>query len=157
MRGESGIRTLPRLSRDLELVKASERAHAATSAAEVGGWVGIVDDDASLRAALARALRAHGIRVEAFASAEEFLRRDVEGEPECLILDIHLGGLSGFELQDLLTARGAAPPIVFITAHDALLAERARAGGASGFLRKPFETAHLIALLRPHLVTSSME
>jgi FixJ family two-component response regulator len=114
-------------------------------------WVGIVDDDPSLRAALARALRFNGIRVETFGSAEEFLHREVAGDPECIVLDIHLGGLSGFDLQDLLEAEGSAPPIIFITAHDDMLAERARSGGAFGYLRKPFETQALIALLRQHL------
>lgn len=114
-------------------------------------WVGIVDDDPSLRAALARALRVNGIRVETFGSAEEFLERQVGGDPECIVLDVHLGGLSGFDLQDLLEAGGDAPPIIFITAHDDMLAERARSGGAFGYLRKPFETQALIALLRQHL------
>jgi FixJ family two-component response regulator len=114
-------------------------------------WVGIVDDDPSLRAALARALRVNGIHVETFGSAEEFLQRRVAGDPECIVLDVHLGGLSGFDLQDLLEAGGNAPPIIFITAHEDMLAERARSGGAFGYLRKPFETQALIALLRQHL------
>jgi FixJ family two-component response regulator len=117
-------------------------------------WVGIVDDDASLRAALARALRFNGIRVETFGSAEEFLDRDVGGEPDCIVLDIHLGGLSGFDLQARLMAEGGAPPIIFITAHDDTLAERARSNGACGYLRKPFETKALVALVRPHLHSS---
>ena len=117
-------------------------------------WVGIVDDDASLRAALARALRVNGIHVETFGSAEEFLRRDVAGDPECIVLDIHLGGLSGFDLQDLLESEGGAPPIIFITAHDDMLAERARSSGARGYLRKPFETQALVALLRQQLPDS---
>jgi FixJ family two-component response regulator len=114
-------------------------------------WVGIIDDDASLRAALARALRVNGIRVESFESAEEYLQRDALDQPECIILDIHLGGISGFDLQDLLEERGAAPPIIFITAHDDMLAERARRSGAFGYLRKPFETQALLALLRESL------
>jgi FixJ family two-component response regulator len=72
-------------------------------------------------------------------------------DPECIVLDVHLGGLSGFDLQDLLEAGGNAPPIIFITAHEDMLAERARSGGAFGYLRKPFETQALIALLRQHL------
>lgn len=132
----------------------SEDAHPALSSSPQHSWVGIVDDDASLRAALARALRVNGIHVETFGSAEEFLHRDVAGEPDCIVLDIHLGGLSGFDLQDRLAAEGAAPPIIFITAHDDMLAERARSDGASGYLRKPFETNALVALLRQHLRSS---
>ena len=114
-------------------------------------WVGIVDDDPSLRAALARALRLNGIHVETFESAEEYLRRDVPGEPRCIVLDIHLGGLSGFDLQDALEARGAAPGIIFISAHDDMLAARAPSAGVFGYLRKPFETNALLALLREQL------
>jgi FixJ family two-component response regulator len=111
--------------------------------------VGIVDDDASLRTALARALRGNGIRSETFESAEEFLLRVDVGEPGCIVLDIHLPGMSGFELQELLAARGAEPPIIFITGHDE--PQRARVHGTSGHLRKPFDTGALVALIRPHL------
>lgn len=121
------------------------------SGAESPPWVGIVDDDDSLRTALARALRVNGIRVETFGSAEEYLRRDVAGEPDCIVLDIHLGGLSGFDLQDRLAAQGRTPPIIFITAHDDMHGGRARSTASSGYLRKPFETNALVALLRPHL------
>jgi two-component system CheB/CheR fusion protein len=110
-----------------------------------------VDDDASLRSALARALRGSGIRAEVFGSAEEFLERKVRGVADCLVLDIHLGGLSGFALRDHLTAAGTAPPIIFITGHDDVFAERARASGACGCLRKPFDVCDLLALIEPHL------
>ena len=119
-------------------------------------WVGIVDDDAPLRIALARARRGYGIRVDTFASAEEYLQR-AEGEPECIVLDIHLGGLSGFDLQDVLASRGSSPPIIFITGHDDLIGARARAVGASGYLRTPFDTTALLMLLRPHLHGSLTE
>jgi len=114
-------------------------------------WVGIVEDDPSLRAALARALRGNGIRAETFASAEEFLRRFVSDEPDCIVLDIHLGGMSGLELQALLGSLRADPAIIFITGHDDLLSQRAQYHGASGYLRKPFDTNALIDLIRPHL------
>jgi FixJ family two-component response regulator len=133
---------------------------AGASASDVPGsptsWVGIVDDDGPLRTALARALRGHGIRVQTFGSAEEFLHRAAE-MPECIVLDIHLGGLSGFDLQDVLTSRGFGPPIIFITGHDDLIGERARAVAACGCLRKPFDTAALLTLLRPHLRYSLTE
>ena len=114
-------------------------------------WVGIVDDDASVRTALARALRSHGIRAETFASGEEYLRRSIGGTPECIVIDIHLGGMSGFELQDVLASQGAGLPIIFITGHDDLLSQRSRIESASGYLRKPFATSALLALLLPHL------
>ena len=130
---------------------ASGDARQRISHQEEESWVGIVDDDASLRIALARALRGNGIRAETFESAEEFLHRSVAGEPACIVLDIHLNGLSGFELQDLLASQGAEPPIIFITGHDDVLSRRARAYGTCGYLRKPFDTSALVALLRPHL------
>ena len=114
-------------------------------------WVGIVDDDESLRVALARALRGYGIEVRTFESAEEFLERTDTRAPECLVLDIHLGGLSGFELHDLLRSAGASPPIIFMSAHDDMLADPVRRAAACGSLQKPFDISALVALLRPHL------
>ena len=136
-------------------MKASDDARASTSTIQKPSWVGIVDDDASIRVALARALRGNGIHVETFGSAEEYLHRAVPGEPECIVLDIHLGESSGFDLQDQLTSEGAAPPIIFITGHDDTLPMRARCAAAGGYLRKPFDTSALVALLRPHLSSSS--
>jgi FixJ family two-component response regulator len=117
-------------------------------------WVGVVDDDVLLRTALARALRGSGIRAEGFASAEEFLERRIGGAVACLVLDIDLGGLSGFELRDHLVAAGTAPPIIFITGHGDLFAERARESGACGCLRKPFDVCVLLALIEPYLSRS---
>ena len=115
-------------------------------------WVGVVDDDASIRRSLARVFRGNGIRVATFASAEEYLQRTVAGEPGCVILDVHLGAMSGFDLQDCLASEGNPPPIIFITAHDDVPPARLRArGGASAHLRKPFCTYLLLALVRRHL------
>jgi FixJ family two-component response regulator len=137
-------------------VLASDNAGRSASTHPRELWVGIVDDDASLRTALARALRGNGIRVETFSSAEDYLQRSVVGEPECIVLDVHLGGMSGFDLQDLLISEGRAPPIIFITAHDDLFSARARSNGSGGYLRKPFDTSALVALLRPHLRSSTL-
>lgn len=114
-------------------------------------WVSIVDDDAPLRQAIALGLRANGIRVEAFASAEEYLDRRDPASPACIVLDIRLCGLSGFDLQDVLLARGDHTPIIFITSHEGMLAQTARRRTTCGCLIKPFETAALVTLLRPHL------
>jgi FixJ family two-component response regulator len=115
-------------------------------------WVAIIDDDASIRCSLARVFRVDGIHVETFASAEEYLDRTVLGEPQCIVLDVHLGKLSGFELQDRLATHGSSTPIIFITAHEEIPSSRlARRAGACGYLRKPFDTEALIALVRPFL------
>jgi FixJ family two-component response regulator len=116
-------------------------------------WVAVVDDDASVRRVLQRVFDVHAIRARSFSSAEDYLARVTVDLPACLVLDINLGGMSGFELQDRLNERGCAPPIVFITARDDVNAAQVECRRAAlGFLRKPFGTQDLIALVRP-LVT----
>jgi FixJ family two-component response regulator len=105
----------------------------------------VVDDDLSLLRALQRLLGAGGFTVETFASAEDFLKSDRRERARCLVLDVHLGGLSGFELHDRLVAGGLRIPVVFITAHDdTATRERARRAGAVDYLRKPFDDDSLI-------------
>src|SRR6187431_157724 len=77
------------------------------------GWVAIVDDDESIRRSLARVFRINGIAARTFASAEEFLNFCCDDEPRCLVLDVQLGGMTGFELKDRLHANGRTAPIVF--------------------------------------------
>jgi len=116
-------------------------------------WIAIIDDDDSVRHSLARIVRSRGIRVQTFASAEEYLSRDDASAPCCLVLDVQLGGLSGFDLCDELAARGGpAPPVIFMTAHDDIASTQlAFHAGSSGYLRKPFYAEALLALLLPHL------
>jgi len=85
-----------------------------------------------------------------FASGEEFLECDHQSPPACIVLDIRLFGMSGFDLQDQLVRRGDWTPIVFITSHDGMLADTARAR-AWGCLIKPFDMDALVELLRPHV------
>jgi FixJ family two-component response regulator len=127
------------------------------STSEDDCWIGIVDDDASIRLSLARMFRGNGIRTETFESAEEYLQRSMPNEPRCIVLDVHLGGLNGFELQARLAADGLLTPIIFITAHEICSAELARCPGACAYLRKPFDCDALIALVRPHLYLASTE
>jgi FixJ family two-component response regulator len=107
--------------------------------------IAVVDDDASVRRALQRLLRAAGFAVETFATAREFLDAGQWAQMACLVLDIHLPGMSGFELQEHLAVSGAPIPIVFITAHDdTAMREWASRVGAVGYLRKPFDQGTLI-------------
>jgi FixJ family two-component response regulator len=100
--------------------------------------ISIVDDDASIREALKSLMRSIRFNVEAFASAEEFLASERLDDTACLILDVHLPGMSGFELQNQLNIQRRAIPIIFITAHaDEASRERALNGGAIDFLAKP--------------------
>ena len=108
----------------------------------------VIDDDASLLRALRRLIAAGGFRVCTFSSAEDFLE-SAKGAPACLVLDVHLGGLSGLDLQEQLLASGRRIPVVFITAHDdAATRERARRAGAIDYLRKPFNDESLLAGIR---------
>jgi FixJ family two-component response regulator len=140
------------------LVLSLEQAATSRTTGQTEPWIAIVDDDASIRCSLARVFRVDGIRVDTFASAEEFLERAIAGDPQCVVLDVHLGALSGFDLQDRLAENGVVPPIIFITAHDEIPSARlTRRAGACGFLRKPFDAEALIALVRPFLCRETAE
>jgi len=115
----------------------------------------VVDDDAPLRRALQRLLRVAGFTVETFGSPEDFLAAARSSLPDCLVLDIHLGTLSGFDVHDRLCAAGMSIPIVFITGHDdAATRERARRLGAAGYVRKPFDVTALLAAIEAALARS---
>lgn len=98
----------------------------------------VVDDDVSVREGLENLICSVGWRVETFASASEFLRREPPAEPSCLVLDVSLPGLSGMDLQRELTAAGRHFPIIFITGHgDIPTTVSAMKAGAVEFLTKP--------------------
>jgi FixJ family two-component response regulator len=100
--------------------------------------ISIVDDDASIREALKSLMRSVKFRVDAFASAEEFLASERLSDTECLILDVYLPGMNGFEQQERLNPQHSSIPIIFITAHaDEISRERALKAGAVDFLGKP--------------------
>lgn len=112
----------------------------------------VVDDDPSVRGSVSRFLRSVGFRVEAFASAEEFLRHPVPDAPACVILDVFIPGVGGLEVQRALAERAASPPVVFITGHgDIALSVRAMKAGAVDFLSKPFTNPDLLAAVRSAL------
>jgi FixJ family two-component response regulator len=120
--------------------------------------VHLVDDDASLRAALGGLLRAAGYDVRAYASAAEFLLDDAAGASGCLLLDLRLKGPSGFDLQDALGRRGSGVPIVFMSAHGDIPASvRAMKGGAVDFLTKPVERGPLLAAIRAALARDATQ
>ena len=110
--------------------------------------ISIVDDDPSIGRALRRVLQSFGYVAEAFTSAYDFLASAPLGRTACLVLDIHLAGMTGFELQQRLVARGSTIPIIFITAHDDV-ATRARVQqvGAAAYLPKPFGADALLAVV----------
>jgi FixJ family two-component response regulator len=107
--------------------------------------VSVVDDDESVRESLPDLLRELGFRAEAFASAEDFLASETLQQTRCLLLDISMPGMSGPALQQELTRRQHAIPIVFITAQaDDGLRARLLQAGAVDCLYKPFSEAALL-------------
>src|ERR1700736_4606496 len=113
--------------------------------ARTGQTIAIIDDDESVRRALRRLVQSAGWCVATFATAEEFLEAPEQPAPAGLILDVHLPGLSGLELQQRLTADGRSVPIVFITAYaDEQTRAEALRGGAIAILAKPFEEQLLL-------------
>lgn len=105
----------------------------------------VIEDDGDVRASIQRLLKTVGLRGEAFASAQDFLRRNAPEGPSCLILDIRLPGMSGLEVQRKLIDAGRSIPIIFISAHaDVDMAVRAMKLGAVEFLTKPFRPQELV-------------
>jgi len=105
----------------------------------------IVDDDPAVRDAIRWLMEQVKLRVQVFASADEFLANYVPGTRGCLILDIRMPGMSGLELQERLKAAGGVIPVIIITGHgDVSIAVRAMKAGAVEFLQKPFHDQVLL-------------
>jgi FixJ family two-component response regulator len=112
---------------------------------ERDAMVFVVDDDSPMRESLKNLIRSVGLRVELFASAQEFLRSKRPDLPSCLVLDVRLPGLSGLDLQKRTGDAGIEIPIVFITGHgDIPMSVRAMKAGAVEFLTKPFRDQDLL-------------
>ncbi len=113
------------------------------------GTVFIVDDDPSMRNAMARLCQAAGLKVKAFGSARDFLEAGPPESPACLVLDVRMPGLSGLDLQAELAARNIRTPILFITGHgDIPTSVRAMKAGAVDFLTKPFKGKEMLAVIQ---------
>jgi FixJ family two-component response regulator len=104
----------------------------------------VVDDDESVRRALRRTIRSVGLPVATYATAEEFLAAR-DGSAACLILDVRLPGMSGLELQRLLSETGRDVAVIMITAHEDQAVRRTALGaGAVDFIAKPFDRDRLL-------------
>jgi len=113
--------------------------------AEAKAIVFVVDDDASVREGLGSLIRSAGLRVETFASAQEFLDSPRSDVASCLVLDVRLPGLSGLDLQERMAEADIEIPIIFITGHgDVPTSVRAMKAGAVEFLTKPFRDRDLL-------------
>ena len=116
---------------------------------QLQGTVYVVDDDPSIRRAVARLCRSAGLAVQAFASARELLEAGVPESPACLVLDVRMPGLSGLDLQSELARRGIQTPIIFITGHgDIPMSVQAMKAGAVDFLTKPFQHRDLLGVMQ---------
>ena len=115
---------------------------------EPDAMVFVVDDDAQTRDALKNLMRSVGLHVEAFASAQDFLRSKRPDVPCCLVLDVRLRGLSGLDLQKRMADANIDIPIIFITASKrAGLRKTAQQLGAAGFFEKPYDAEELLAAI----------
>jgi FixJ family two-component response regulator len=113
-----------------------------------GTLVGIVDDDPSVRKGMARLITTAGYRVQAFASAREFLAHPQQEDLCCLVLDVRMPGLTGLELQEALASAGTRMSIVFISGHgDVVGSVKAMKGGAIDFLTKPVDARELLGAI----------
>ena len=114
-----------------------------------GASVYVVDDDASVREAVGSLIRSAGFKLKAFASANEFLASPRVEVPSCLVLDVELPGLSGFDLQQELAKSDTQIPIIFLTGHgDIPMTVRAIKAGAMEFLTKPIDGDDLLNAIR---------
>jgi FixJ family two-component response regulator len=108
--------------------------------------IAIVDDDPDVRRALRRLLESAGFAVETFASGGEFVRSFECRMPQCVLLDLHMPDVSGFEVQAQIAHSHLNIPVVVLTGHDTPEArERALTGGAAAYLCKPIDDETLLA------------
>jgi DNA-binding NtrC family response regulator len=117
----------------------------------------VVDDDASVREAVESLIRSAGLTVRTFGSAQEFLATARADAPSCLVLDLHLPGLGGLDLQQDLARADVQIPIIFLTGHgDIPTSVRAIKGGALAFLTKPFDDEDLLKAIREGIAQDRM-
>jgi FixJ family two-component response regulator len=110
--------------------------------------IAVVDDEIDVLMSMQRLLRSRGFAVATYTSGEAFLEALETERPDCLLLDVHMPGLSGSDVQTRLVARRSAVPVVMITGHESASAEaQAMAGGAIGFLRKPADGDAILSMI----------
>ena len=110
--------------------------------------IAILDDEPTMRRALRRLLTNHGFRIEEYERGEELIAALESNSLDCLLLDLHMPGLNGFDVLESWRSRRSAVPVIVITAHDEPgMAERVLALGASAYLKKPVEKQALLAAI----------
>ncbi|MBV9492254.1 MAG: response regulator [Verrucomicrobia bacterium] len=120
--------------------------------------IAVVDDEASVSIALRRLLRSAKLAVETFASGVAFLSSLQNHVPDCVVLDLHMPQMDGFEVQRRLAQAGARVPVIIITGRDTLQArERALAGGAAAYLLKPVDDQALLGAIAVAIAPTPQE
>jgi len=113
--------------------------------ARSGSLIAVVDDEEGVRRALGRLLRAAGLDAETFPSGDEFLETLSDHRPDCVVLDLHMPKVDGFQVQAWLARANFVIPVIAITGHDSPESEaRAMKGGAFAYLRKPVDADTLL-------------
>jgi FixJ family two-component response regulator len=122
---------------------------------QLSAIVAVLDDEPEMRKALRRLLLTKGFRVEVHARGEELLESLSTGLPDCLLLDIHMPGVNGFDVLAALASRQITTPVVVITGHDEPdTEERVRSLGAVAYLRKPVDETTLFSAIEKALASS---
>jgi FixJ family two-component response regulator len=115
--------------------------------------VAVVEDDPSMLKSIERLLKAHDFQPVTFTSAEAFLQAAAATTAACLVLDLHLGGMSGIELRRQLTASGSNLPVVFMSAaDDESVRQKAVEAGCVAYFHKPFSAHYLICAVNNAVV-----
>jgi FixJ family two-component response regulator len=111
--------------------------------------IAVLDDEAKMRLALARLLRTRGYEVRPFESGDDFLRAVQSNRPDCVLLDLHMSGTTGFDVLELMSFMHIPVPVIVITGHDQPgNAERVRGLGAADYLLKPLDESILIEAIQ---------
>jgi FixJ family two-component response regulator len=118
----------------------------------------VVDDDASFRTSMSRLLQASGYQTELYESGSAFLEKFPVGEAGCILLDLRMSGVQGFELQERLAKTGNILPIIFLTAHgDIRAGVKAIKAGAEDFLPKPVSREALFECVERALARNAQQ
>jgi FixJ family two-component response regulator len=119
--------------------------------------IAVVDDDEAVRQAISSLLQSAGYQCEVYGSAEPFLDACALQQPDCAILDFHLPGLHGLELQRMLSEKGHSVPVIMVSAYDDRVRAKGLEQGAVAVLGKPFAGEALLAAIRSALESSGRE